>query len=365
MYRKWSAYAKEQKIDPYQMIEVRANLLLMFGQLSKCYTTDKKSKILQTFLKNNPDILLVTIDKSKNMIFIKYLDYIQKLDEVFSDPQKFEKLSQNPLETDIKSFRALVNTMEPYVNLKTYRQIQPCDSIKKSYGVLKMHKIGHPFRPIVSSLNTVTSGAEAYIQNVFKPMISECTYSIDSIKTFKLNFLKNRDKFNESIHEIVSFDVVQLFPNINVKRVITNIIDKIYKNKKFYFKERKDENGNKIKYPPKKIFKKFVEDTILKYSAFSSLNGFFRQISGVSMGSKLSPILANIFMNIMEQTIIKKHQMNGNIITYMRYVDDIYAVILKGSRDNILKDMHTFDPNIKFTTEMMENQEISFLDTKI
>ena len=52
-------------------------------------------------------------------------------------------------------------------------------------------------------------------------------------------------------------DVIQLFPNINVKKVIKYILDKIYGNRNKYFNEGKDNNWNKIKFSP---------DTILEFS---------------------------------------------------------------------------------------------------
>ena len=79
-------------------------------------------------------------------------------------------------------------------------------------------------------------------------------------KDIKTIYLKNKQKFDPFLHTVVSFDLIQFFPNINVTRVITHIIDEIYNNRNIYFKEGQDEQGNKIKFLPKNIsFKKHVK----------------------------------------------------------------------------------------------------------
>ena len=56
------------------------------------------------------------------------------------------------------------------------------------------------------------------------------------------------------------------------------MLDKIYKNRNHYFNEGNDDNGNKKRFPPQQIFRKFVTDTILEYSTFSSLTGFISKL---------------------------------------------------------------------------------------
>ena len=55
---------------------------------------------------------------------------------------------------------------------------------------------------------------------------------------------------------------------------------------------------------------------LLEFSAFNSLASLYRQKEGLSMGGKVSPCIANIFVHIMEIDIIKKHIDLGSIISY-------------------------------------------------
>ena len=68
----------------------------------------------------------------------------------------------------------------------------------------------------------------------------------------------------------------------------------------------------------------------------------------------------------MEQKIIKKHIKIGNILTYCRYVDDTYIILKKGTKNNIINEINSFDPIfLKLTVEELENNNLVFLDTSI
>ena len=368
-FKHWETYAKTQELDPLKIHEFRAHLYCHFSDLSKCFTDTRKTKELTIFLKNNPNIIICPVDKSKDL-HIMYLDeYKNKLLTFFSDENKFEKLSKNPLEKNLENLRKLISTMKPFLNKSTIRKIGALEKNKVGYGIIKRHKQNMPVRPIISSIGSLTCGIEEYLLKVISPLAAECQYAVESTKAFKAHFLKSNTKFDENLHEVLSFDAIQLYTSVNTHLVIKYIVDKIFKNRSKYFKEGYnivDDQKILIPYPTKKIFKQFLEDTLLKYNCFSTLNGYYKQKNGLSMGSKLSPILSNIYCNLMEQEIIKKHEKNGNIESYCRFVDDIYLVVRKGTKNDILNDMNSFDPLfLKLTIQEIENNSLVFLDTSI
>ena len=95
----------------------------------------------------------------------------------------------------------------------------------------------------------------------------------------KLYHLKtNVDKF------MLSFDVESLFTNIPTLETIEIILKKIYqRNRKYFHGLTKDE-----------LKKLLIVCTQGSYFQFN--NDFFDQVDGVSMGSPLGPLFANIFM---------------------------------------------------------------------
>ena len=104
---------------------------------------------------------------------------------------------------------------------------------------------------------------------------------------------------------------------------------------------------------------------LTEFSTFQALNGFFRQIEGVSMGGKLSPSIANIFCSMFEIDIIENEIKNGSILAYYRYVDDILVVLKKGKKIELLEILNNFDKNLGFTIENSLENKLNFLDTTI
>ena len=99
-----------------------------------------------------------------------------------------------------------------------------------------MHKDGKPLRIIVSSLNSICSGAENYLKNILQNFLPECKHSIESIKKFKTWFMQERKKFEKSDYQIVTLDVVKLYPSVDIEFTLKHIIKKFMKIQKFFSK---------------------------------------------------------------------------------------------------------------------------------
>jgi len=86
------------------------------------------------------------------------------------------------------------------------------------------------------------------------------------------------------------------------------------------------------------------------------------------MGSPISPLVADIFMNYLERKIFESNNENLKYIKYWyRYVDDILC-LWTGSMDQLnefLIFINNIHKNIKFTLEIDMNHSINFLDLKI
>src|SRR5678815_404836 len=94
-----------------------------------------------------------------------------------------------------------------------------------------------------------------------------------------------------------------------------------------------------------------------------SLVGSEMCIRDRSMGSPLSPILANIFMELLEIYHILPNPLLNNSFWY-RYVDDIFVAIPVNTNPiDILTFINNIHPNITFTIEHATNNTLPFLDT--
>lgn len=108
---------------------------------------------------------------------------------------------------------------------------------------------------------------------------------------------------------------------------------------------------------------------ITKQNYFQHENNYYEQKNGLPMGSPLSGILANIFLNNIEKNNIlnANNKYKNNIIYWHRYVDDI--LVLFDGTERQLTQLHnyinTIHHNIKFTMEKESNKTINFLDISI
>ena len=81
------------------------------------------------------------------------------------------------------------------------------------------------------------------------------------------------------------------------------------------------------------------------------------------MGSSLSPVVANIFMDDFETTALATAQ-----TIWKRYVDDDTFVIWPHGRDKLetfLSHINSLHDNILFTMEIEKEKKIAFLDVWI
>ena len=83
------------------------------------------------------------------------------------------------------------------------------------------------------------------------------------------------------------------------------------------------------------------------------------------MGSPLSPIFANLFMEHFETKAIESYPLK--LEQWKRFVDDTYVIWPHGKEKlkKFLEHLNSLSNSIKFTMEMEENGCLSFLDILI
>ena len=135
-------------------------------------------------------------------------------------------------------------------------------------------------------------------------------------------------------YKMISFDVKSLFTNVPLNEKIAIILTKVY-----------DENKIDSKIP-KSILKE-LQYLCKKHVHFKFNNEIYIQCDGVAMGSPLGPLLANIFMISLENSTLPKLELY--LCNWKRYVDDTFAYVLPDKTDMILRELHSYHPNIKFT----------------
>ena len=105
-----------------------------------------------------------------------------------------------------------------------------------------------------------------------------------------------------------------------------------------------------------------LAEICLRSTFFSFQGEFYEQTTFVAMGSPLSPIVANLFMEKFEREALDSYLLKPS--KWKRYVDDTNVVWPHGEDElrKFLTHLNSISPNIKFTMELEENMSIPFLD---
>ena len=96
---------------------------------------------------------------------------------------------------------------------------------------------------------------------------------------------------------------------------------------------------------------------------FSFQNKFYEQGEGMAMGSPVSPIVANLYMECFERKALTT---TSTLRHWFRFVNDIFVIQQEDQKQNFLDHINKIHPAIKFTVEgNQENGTVPFLDTLV
>lgn len=96
---------------------------------------------------------------------------------------------------------------------------------------------------------------------------------------------------------------------------------------------------------------------------FSFKNTFYLQKHGCAMGSPVSPIVVNLYMEFFEKKVIDTFQDPPRL--WLRYVDDTFVILKKSAADTFFGHINNVDSNIKFTQEPIKDNCLPFLDCRV
>ena len=108
------------------------------------------------------------------------------------------------------------------------------------------------------------------------------------------------------------------------------------------------------------IFIKLLEFTITNCISWFNKK-FYKQLQGAALGSPISSVIANIYMEHFKSLAIPISL--TFIKWWFRYVDDIHSATKKDQVNKLQEHLNSIDPHIKFTIELPGTDGLPFLDT--
>ena len=102
----------------------------------------------------------------------------------------------------------------------------------------------------------------------------------------------------------------------------------------------------------------------LKNTYFQFKGRYYEQMEGAAMGSPISPIVANLFMEDLEVQAIMTSP--SPQVLWKMFVDDTFTIIKKQQKNSFLEHLNSINPSIKYTSqETRTDGSIPFLDILI
>ena len=304
-------------------------------------------------LKNASNLIITRPDKGRGVVLMNKNEYDSKLLNILNDPSKFKRIdiemSSCILALEDKLNRIL-RDIKQIITDTVYNRIYASGSKPGIlYGLPKIHKIGNPIRPIISSIGTFNYRLAKFLVPILTPLANN-QYTVENSTKF-VTELKSLH-FDHYVY-MASFDVESLFTNVPLKETIKLIIDSLYSNDL-------DTKG----LDKKKLGK--LLDLATSGSAFLYKDTLYSQIDGVAMGSPLGSVFANAFMCNFETLALDECPNNFKPLYYRRYVDDSFLIFKEYNHiEQFLNYLNSLHPNIKFTCEYETDDKLPFLDTTV
>ena len=173
---------------------------------------------------------------------------------------------------------------------KVYDHLRPYVTVcHKFYGLPKIHKPDVPLRPIVASQGSPTYNLAKYLAEILKPLVGKSEHHVVNYKEYISKI--EQTKLDED-EILVSFDVVSLFTNVPVDEVCTIAKERLLLDNTLHLR---------ITLSRENIY--VLLKLCLSTTWFQLREKFYEQIHGAPMGSPLSPVMANLFMEEFEKKL--------------------------------------------------------------
>ena len=290
-------------------------------------------------------------DKGSRFVVLDTNSYIEKVEHQINR-SSFDKLDADPS----PKFKEKVNNwLEKWLDNITHewkKFIRPDNyNADKMYGLVKTHKADNPVRIITSVCNTVIEKLSILVEKTLYPLADRLNSKIKDTNTMPVII----DDINKSVLSencvLVSFDVVNMFPNIDNKSGLLRV------------KEALTDSNFDVDST------QCIADALeicLTCNNSTFTHQHFLQTDGTAQGPHMSCSYADIAMAKYDSLANKFHLKPS---VWKRFRDDVFVLWEHGtaSLTSFLDYLNTVDKTgkIKFTMEIAGGTGLEFHDLKL
>ena len=309
--------------------------------------TPARLKQAQKSLRGNHSIVIKPADKNLGITIVNSSWYKLEGERHLTDINTYKPIDKNDLQEYIDNIiKTLLDILDQFkvqkkyifyltANISKYR-------IPRFYLIPKIHKTPVLGRPIVSSINWITTNASKWIDTIFQPFTKRIPTlvqnSVDVIRRLEGKIFPSSMKF-------LSADVDALYPSIDINDCLQLL-------KRFCLRER---------VPDYNFLLRTVE-WILKNNIVEFDDSYFLQIKGTAMGTPAAVVIANIYMFELENELLLDSTIPRPLY-YFRFIDDLTAGFQ--THNDMIKFLQGFNnlrPSTIHLTAQTTNPYSEFLD---
>ena len=240
--------------------------------------------------------MILPADKGRATVILNKEEYQNKVKTMLEDEKIYARLEKDPTPTYERKLVAHLARLkkEKKITETQKRHLYPTsENVPRLYCTPKIHKEGNPLRPIVDYTGSIAYNLSRSLADVLSPLVGKTQYHVENSKSL-MNDIK--DLKLEDDETLVSFDVVSLFTNTPIDVTLQIIKERL-------------ENDTKLKDRTNLTPEDIIEllHFVLTTTYFKFNGEIYRQKFGTAMGSPVSPIVANLFMEYIEPTAIATH----------------------------------------------------------
>ena len=189
----------------------------------------------------------------------------------------------------------------------------------------------------------------AYLANILSPLTGKSEFTVTNSAHFVSTISSETIRDNEIM---VSFDVESLFTNVPIDAAVQAALQRL---------ENDPSLADRTTLTPAQIADLLT--FVLRSTYFQYNGSIYEQKDGAAMGSPVSAVIANLYMESFEEQAINTSSYKPTI--WKRYVDDTFTILDHGNVDDFLQHLNNQQPSIRFTMETENNNKLAFLDTAV
>ena len=305
-------------------------------------------RALSQLQKCRDTIIINKADKGNTIVISDITHYIAECSSHLSDTSTYKVVDSDPTEHLSSQVYILGKSLfeAGFLDQQSFTFIIPPTKTRTPifYGLRKIHKQPVTIRPIVSGCSGPLAGLATFLDFYLNKALVNVPAHLKNTQHL-ISHLNSLSPL-PSTATLVTIDVKSLYTSIPIEEGLEALM----------------EHADLVPLPnstTRRLLKLILENNVFKYNGT-----LYHQISGVAMGSPISPTLAILFMHKLETAFLTS--LNHKPVLWKRYIDDIF-VIWDGdiaSLNNFLVSLNSTHPHISFTSTS-DQHSIDFLDITV